>query len=96
MIRLLGFLDYLVSLYEWIVIAAIVLGMLIQFGVVNGYMPLVRSINDGLRAVTEPLLKPIRRLLPNTGGLDFAPLVLLLACVFLRSVVIGSVADALR
>lgn len=96
MIRLLGFLDYLVSIYEWIVIAAIVLSMLIQFGVVNGYMPLVRSINDGLRAVTEPLLRPIRRLLPTAGGLDFAPLVLLLACVFLRSVVVGSIADALR
>jgi YggT family protein len=96
MIRLLGFLDYLVSIYEWIVIAAIVLGMLIQFGVVNGYMPLVRSINEGLRAVTEPLLRPIRRMLPNTGGLDFSPLVLLLACVFIRSVVIGTLADALR
>ena len=96
MIRLLSFLDYLVSIYEWIVIGAIVLGMLIQFGVVNGYMPLVRSINEGLRAVTEPLLRPIRGMLPNTGGLDFAPLVLLLGCVFLRSVVIGAVADALR
>ncbi len=96
MIRLLGFLDYLVSLYEWIVIIAIVLGMLIQFGVVNGSMPLVRSINEGLRAVTEPLLRPIRRMLPNTGGLDFAPLVLLLACVFLRSVVIATIADQIR
>ncbi len=96
MIRLLGFLDYLVSIYEWIVIAAIVLAMLIQFGVVNGYMPLVRSINEGLRAVTEPLLRPIRRLLPNTGGLDFAPLVLLLGCVFVRWVVIGALMDALR
>jgi YggT family protein len=96
MIRLLGFLDYLVSLYEWIVIATIVLGMLIQFGIVNGFVPLVRSINDGLRAVTEPFLRPIRRFLPNTGGLDFAPLVLLLACVFLRSVVIGTLADQLR
>ena len=90
MIRLLGFLDYLVSLYEWIVIAAIVLSMLIQFGVVNGHMPLVRSINEGLRAVTEPLLRPIRRMLPLTSGLDFAPLVLLLGCVFIRWVVIGN------
>jgi YggT family protein len=96
MIRLLGFLDYLVSIYEWIVIIAIVLSMLIQFGIVNGFVPLVRSINEGLRAVTEPLLRPIRRLLPNTGGLDFAPLVLLLGCVFLRSVVIGALADAVR
>jgi YggT family protein len=96
MIRLLGFLDYLVSIYEYIVIAAIVLSMLIQFNIVNGYVPLVRSINEGLRAVTEPLLRPIRRMLPNTGGLDFAPLVLLLACVFIRSVAIGALADALR
>jgi YggT family protein len=96
MIRLLGFLDYIVSIYEMIVIAAVIMSLLIQFGIVNLHVPIVRSINDALRAVTDPLLKPIRRMMPNTGGLDFAPLVLLLACLFLRSVVIGTIADNLR
>jgi YggT family protein len=96
MLRLLGFLDYLVSLYEWIVIAAVLLQMLIQFGVINGYQPLVRSIREGLAAVTEPFLKPIRRRMPNTGGLDFAPLVLLLICLFIRWVLIGVLVDQFR
>jgi YggT family protein len=96
MIRLLGFLEYLVLSYEWIVIAAIVLGMLIQFGIVNGRMPLVRSIYDGLFAVTEPLLRPIRRRLPVTGGLDFSPVVLLLICLFIRWVVIGNLMQAFQ
>jgi len=96
MLRLLGFLDYLVSLYEWIVIAAVLLQMLIQFGVINAYQPLVRSIRDGLAAVTEPLLKPIRRRMPNTGGLDFSPLVLLLICLFIRWVLIGVLIDQFR
>ncbi len=96
MLRLLGFLDYLVQLYEWIVIAAVVLQMLIQFGVVNAYMPLVRSIREGLSAVTEPLLRPIRRRMPNTGGLDFSALVLLLICLFIRWVIIGGLADQFR
>jgi YggT family protein len=96
MIRLLGFLDYLVYLYEMVVIAAVILGLLIQFGIINLHVPIVRGINDALRAVTDPLLRPIRRMMPNTGGLDFAPLVLLLLCLFTRSVVIGTIADNLR
>jgi YggT family protein len=62
------------------------------FGVVNAYNPMVRSIWQGLNAVTEPLLRPIRNMLPNMGGIDISPLFLLLACFFVQSVVIPNIA----
>ena len=59
------------------------------FGVVNPYNPTVRAIWQGLNAVTEPLLRPIRNMLPNMGAIDISPIVLLLACFFVQSVVSG-------
>lgn len=90
MTELLQFVAYLVYLYEIVIIAYVILQMLVQFNVMNYSNPLVRSIYQGLSAVTEPLLKPIRRWLPKSSGIDFAPIVLLLACLFVRWVVIGN------
>ncbi len=86
--ELLGFISYLVGLYTYIVVADVILTLLMQFNVVNPYQPTVRSIAQGLHAVTEPLLRPIRRILPATGGIDFSPFVLLIGCYFVQSVVI--------
>ena len=88
MIPLLNFIGYLISLYEVVVIAAVVFSWLIAFNVINASNPIVRSLWQALTAVTEPLLKPIRRMLPDLGGLDLSPIVLLLALMFLRTVVI--------
>lgn len=81
MIELLGFIQYLISLYTWIVIASVVMSWLIAFGVINVYNPFVRSLWQGVNAVTEPLLRPIRNALPNLGAVDISPVVLLIACV---------------
>ncbi len=81
MIELLGFIQYLISLYTWIVIASVVMSWLIDFGVINVYNPFVRSLWQGVNAVTEPLLRPIRNALPNLGAVDISPVVLLIACV---------------
>jgi YggT family protein len=96
MIRLLDFVSYLVNLYEIVIIAAIILSWLIAFNVMNFTNPFVRSLTQALRAVTEPLLAPIRRMLPDMGGLDLSPVVLLLACLFVRSVVIPELQDLIR
>ena len=97
MIPLLNFIEYLIGLYEIVVIAAVVLSWLIGFNVINGHNPFVRSLWQAVGAVTEPLLLPIRRMLPNIGGLDLSPVVLLLALLFLRQVVIqGWIIPALR
>lgn len=97
MIPLLQFIVYLIGLYEVVVIAAVVFSWLIAFNVINAQNPFVRSLWQALTAVTEPLLKPIRRMMPDLGGLDLSPIVLLLALLFLRTVVIeGWIYSALR
>ncbi len=96
MIRLLDFVSYLVLLYEYIVIAAVILSWLLAFNVINYSNPFVRSLWQAISAVTDPLLKPIRRVMPNLGGLDLSPIVLLLACLFVRVVVIENIKDLLR
>jgi len=93
--RLLGLLGHLVQLYEWVVIASAVFSWLIAFNVVNPYNQLVRSFWQGLLAVTEPLLRPIRRVLPDLGGIDLSPLVLIIACWAIRLVAIPSLQDLL-
>jgi YggT family protein len=93
--ELLGFIAYLISLYEIIVIAAVIMQLLLQFNVLNYSNQFVKTIYQGLYAVTEPLLRPIRNFLPRSSGIDFAPLVLILICLFLRSVIIPNLARAL-
>lgn len=94
MIELLSFISYLITLYTYIVIAAVVMSWLINFNVVNPYNPFVRTLWQGLTAVTEPLLRPIRRLMPDLGGIDISPVILLLLCMFVQSVVIPNIAKA--
>ena len=97
MVPLLLFIDYVIGLYEIVVIAAVILSWLISFNVINPYNPFVRSLWQAMMAITEPLLRPIRRMLPDLGGLDISPIVLLLALFFIRSVVIhGWLIPALR
>jgi len=66
------------SIYSWIIIAAVVLSLLVAFRVVNGFRPEIRNIQRALDSVTEPVFQPIRRRLPPMGGLDLSPVVALL------------------
>jgi YggT family protein len=92
MIELLGFISYLITLYTYIVIASVILSWLMAFGIVNPYNPTVRAIDRALSALTEPLLRPIRAIMPNLGAVDISPLVLLLCCFFIQSVVLPNIA----
>jgi YggT family protein len=96
MLELLGFISSLITLYIYVIIASAVMSWLIAFNVVNPYNQFVRSIWQGLNAVTEPLLRPIRRWMPDLGGIDISPVVLILLCMFLQAVVIESLKDALQ
>jgi YggT family protein len=89
----LSFISYLITLYTWVVIASVILSWLMAFNVVNAYNPFVRTLWNALNAVTEPLLRPIRRMMPDLGGIDLSPIILLLGCYFVQSVVIPSIAD---
>jgi YggT family protein len=92
MIELLGFISYLITLYTYVVIANVILSWLMAFGVVNPYNPTVRAIWQGLNALVEPLLRPIRNVMPNLGAIDISPIVLLLGCFFVQSVVLPNIA----
>ncbi|MBI1867522.1 MAG: YggT family protein [Methylocystis sp.] len=77
----------IIDLYWWVVIIMAVMSWLIAFDVVNTRSRAVYSLWNALNALTEPVLWPIRRILPNFGGLDVSPIVLLLALSFLRDLI---------
>jgi YggT family protein len=72
-----------ISIYIWLLIAQAVLSWLVAFGVVNRHNRAVATIGDFLWRITEPLLRPIRRVLPDLGGIDISPVVLILLLWFL-------------
>jgi len=94
MIELLAFISGLITMYIYIIFASVILSWLMSFGVVNPHNPTVRAIYQALLAVTEPLLRPIRSILPDLGAIDISPIVLLLGCQFLQSVVLPNIAKA--
>jgi YggT family protein len=94
--RTLVFVSYALGLYQFVVISAVVVSWLIAFNVVNPYNLFVRSLWQALTALTEPLLRPIRRLLPDLGGIDISPMILLLLCFGVQYVVMGNVQNWLK
>lgn len=88
--ELLGFIHMVIQLYIYIIFASVILSWLIAFNVINPYNQFVRSLWQAFNALTEPALRPIRRWLPDLGGIDISPLVLILICVFIQWVVIGN------
>ena len=84
MYALYNLVDTLIRLYIWLLIASVVLGWLVAFNVINTHNRIVYVIGDFLHRVTDPLLRPIRNLLPSMGGIDLSPIVLILALYFVR------------
>jgi YggT family protein len=78
------------SLYTWAVIIAVVISMLMSFGVLDSRNRIVWTINDFFYRVTEPALRPIRNRMPNLGGIDLSPLILILLLQAAR-MVLGAV-----
>ncbi len=77
-----------ISLYQYVLIATVIISWLIAFDIINTYSRTVMTIINALHALTEPLLAPIRRLLPPMGGLDLSVIVLLLGLWFVQGVVL--------
>ena len=87
MYALLYLFNAVVDLYWWIIIINVVLSWLIAFHVINTYNRFVAVLVDATHRLTEPLLGPIRRVLPDLGGLDISPIILLLLIGFLQRLV---------
>ncbi len=78
----------LLDLYWWVLLAMIVLSWLISFNVINTANQFVATVHRVVTSLTEPLLKPIRRIVPAVGGLDLSPIILFVGLFFVRRVII--------
>jgi YggT family protein len=75
------------DIYVWLLIASAILSWLVAFNVVNTRNPVVSNIGEFLYRITEPLLRPIRNFLPNFGGLDISPIILILVIMLIQRVI---------
>lgn len=85
--------SYLISIVVALVIVQFVLSLLISFNVVNLHNQLVAAIWQAVNAILEPVLRPIRRFMPDTGALDLSPMVLIIGLTILQ-IVLGNLARA--
>jgi YggT family protein len=92
LITILQILAVLLDVVWWIIIVQAVLSWLIAFNVINTYNPTVRAIWQALQRMTDPLYRPIRRIMPDFGALDLSPMVVLIVIYILRYIVIPNVA----
>jgi YggT family protein len=82
-------IDLVLQVAIWIIIAQAILSWLVAFNVINVHNDFVRTFLNALDRITAPLYRPIRRLLPDFGGLDFSPLVVLLLIQIVRILLNG-------
>jgi YggT family protein len=85
MYAFLSLVSTVIQIYIWLLIAQAVLSWLVAFGVVNRHNRFVSVAGDFLWRITEPLLRPIRRVLPDLGGIDVSPVILILLLYFIRN-----------
>jgi YggT family protein len=85
---ILLFIDQvLIQLLIYIIIASAIMSWLIAFNVINPYNQFVRALWNAFNAITEPLLRPIRRRMPDLGGVDISPMILILGLILVRYVI---------
>jgi YggT family protein len=83
-----------VDLYIWVIIIGAILSWLVAFNIINTTNQFVYTIIDFLHRITEPALRPIRKVMPNFGGIDISPIALILGLIFLQ-MVLGNLHRAL-
>ncbi|ATN36330.1 hypothetical protein ACO34A_21305 [Rhizobium sp. ACO-34A] len=91
MLALFQTIDLALNLYTWVLIASAIFSWLYAFNVINSSNSFVNSIGTFLYNVTEPVLRPIRKILPDLGGIDISPIVVLLLIFFIRSLMWNSI-----
>jgi YggT family protein len=83
-------INTLFSLYWWVILAMVVMSWLLAFNIINAGNPYVRQVGKLLRTLTEPVLGPIRRIMPDLGGIDISPIILLIAMEFIRRLIVNN------
>ena len=84
LLALFSIIDMILQILVWIIIAQVILSWLVAFNVINTSSNFVRTLLDALDRITAPLYRPIRKVMPDFGGIDFSPIVLILAIQILR------------
>ena len=79
-------ISQIIEIFIWLLIAQAILSWLIAFNIVNTTSNLINLIGNFLYKVTEPLLRPIRKLLPDFGGVDVSPVILIILLIFFRNI----------
>jgi len=77
----------LIDIYVWVLIIGVIMSWLIAFNIINLSNQFVRTVYEVINRLTEPLLRPIRRILPDLGGVDISPVILILLLYFAQSVI---------
>ena len=90
---LFGIINLLLDVLRWIIIIQAILSWLVAFNVINVHNNFMRSFLAALDRITEPLYRPIRRVLPDFGGIDFSPLVALLVIIAVQMLLAGLARD---
>ena len=85
MCSIIELVSSVIMLFFWIILIQVVMSWLVVFNVINTQNRFVYMVGDFLNRVTEPALGPIRRLMPNLGGIDLSPVVLILLLVFVQN-----------
>ena len=91
MIALFATIDLILGLYTWVIIISAILSWLLAFGVINRHNPVVDAVWRVVTGLTEPVFRPIRQILPDLGGIDISPIVVLVAIFFLRTFIATSI-----
>lgn len=91
MLMLYQLLDLVLGVVFFIMLVHVIMSWLISFQILNLRQPLVYQIWDGLNRLLEPIYRPIRRILPDTGALDLAPLVAFVIVIALRNIILPGV-----
>jgi YggT family protein len=95
LLAVIQILMILLNVLWWIIIIQAIMSWLIGFNVINTYNEFVRAVWQGLNKLTEPLYRPIRKIMPDFGALDLSPLVVLLIIYILQAVILPNIAMSL-
>ncbi len=96
LIAVFGVLDLLLRVLSYIIIAQAIISWLVAFNVINTHNDFVRNLYAALEKMTEPLYRPIRRFLPDFGGIDFSPMVVVIILMVLDRLLAGVYLDVAR
>ncbi|WP_321395361.1 YggT family protein [Emcibacter sp.] len=83
--------DTVFTLYIWAIIISVIISWLVAFGIINTHNQVVYNISYMLNQVTEPALRPIRRLMPDLGGVDISPILLIIVLQVLKIFILRDV-----